>query len=799
MKHLYLYIVFGLLFMHSTSGSAQVSLSQELVFPVSIHSQADLTQVDSPDYTLEEILKMEDSLDFHVLENPITDLGFTDQTFWLRFSLTNDSDQPQTYYLETARPITDVAHLYQLTDGEIISDQASGDLIKFADRPFNHRKIIFPITLPASSKSDFYIKFQSDGEVISLPLVLNDTSSLVSSSFFNQLIFGFFYGILFLAGVTYLFFYFGMKESSFIYYVVYVLSVALLHMNLDGYFFQYITQEPGWFANRSLLIFAALSSLALGAYSYVYLKAGEVSKFIKKSFQLLFIAHGILLLFIVSFTAGQASYYPAVNALGFLMLLLIIITIFKIFLSKIHVDTFFSIGVACLTFGFVVFILNNFSLMPNSFFTANASKIGTGAEIIFLSLSMANRIRLLKTEKEEIQEIALMRAEESNDMKTYFLSNMSHELRTPLNAIVGLSKSILSSTDDTSIKNNLEVIQYSSMSLLGSINDILDYSKIEKGDLKLAHVDFDLHKIIQELKIVTNQKSREKGLEFVYEERNNIHKKLVGDPIRLKQIVSNVLDNATKFTQKGQVKLTVNTEETRGNKLLLTLDIEDTGVGIAKDKINRIFDSFSQEQINDKRKYGGFGIGLCIVKALVDLHHGTIVVSSLKNEGTQVSIKIELERSISSQKTHDLMTPAQAEKLMQDKHFLVVEDNTVNQLVIKSILRKWKGVSFDFANHGLEALEAMKTKAYDVVLMDLQMPEMDGYETTELIRSGRSGMNSKDIPIIAVTADTTEKTKARVFAIGMDDYITKPIDQELLYASVEKALYLEKIKLDIDL
>lgn len=783
----------------ATSGQAQISLSKDLVFPISIHAQAEIVQIDSADYSLEEILELESSLDFQALQYPVTDLGFTDKTFWLRFSLANTTDQSQTLYLETARPITDVVHLYQLSQGKIISDQLSGDMIKFEDRPFNHRKMIFPITISPNSGSDFYIKYQSDGEVINLPLVLNDTSSLVTSSFFNQLIFGFFYGILFIAVVTYLFFYFGMKEASFLFYVTYVLSVALLHLNLDGYFFQYITLEPGWFANRSLLIFAALSSLALGVYSYVYLKVEEISNFFKKSFQLLFIVHGALLFLIVTYTAGKAFYYPAVNIIGFLMLVLIIVTIFKRYLSNIHVDLFFSIGIACLTLGFVIFILNNFSLIPNSFFTANASKIGTGAEIIFLSLSMANRIRLLKTEKEEMQEIALMRLEESNDMKSYFLSNMSHELRTPLNAILGLSKSIISTTDDSTIKNNLEVIQYSSMSLLGSINDILDYSKIEKGELKLAHVDFDLQKIIHELKLITNQKSREKGLKFIYEECNTINSKLVGDPTRLKQIISNVLDNATKFTQKGQIKLTVNTEEKQGNRLALILQIEDTGVGIAKEKLSRIFDSFSQEQINDKRKYGGFGIGLCIVKALVDLHGGTVEVSSVKSEGTLVKIKVELEKAISSTNNQELLTPKQSEKLMSGKHFLVVEDNRVNQLVIKSILRKWKGVSFDFANHGIEALEAMKTKAYDVVLMDLQMPEMDGYEATEQIRAGNSGMNSNNIPIIAVTADTTEKTKARVFAIGMDDYITKPIDQDLLYSSVEKVLYLENIKLDIDI
>lgn len=799
MKAHYFKLAFGMLFLLTKTSHAQINSSKELEFPISIHAQAEFVQIDSAHYDLAEFLAIEDTLDFQFLKNPITDLGFTDGTYWVRFSLENTQDEAQTYYLETARPITDVVHLYQLTQGVLVSDQLNGDKIKFEDRPFLHRKMIFPITLEANSQSDFYIKYQSDGEVISLPLLLNDTSSLVNTSFFTQLIFGFFYGILFLAGVTYLFFYFGMRESSFLYYVAYVVTIGLLHLNLDGYFFQYITLEPGWFANRSLLIFATLSSLALGGYSYLYLKVKELSNLLKGAFYLLIVIHTILFVLILTYSGGQAFYYPAINILGVLMLVLIISAIFKRYLSNTYVDFFFTIGIACLIIGFVIFILNNFSVIPNSFFTANASKIGTGAEIIFLSLSMANRIRLLKTEKEEMQELALIRSEESNDMKSYFLSNMSHELRTPLNAILGLSKSIISSTEDPTIKDNLEVILYSSMSLLGSINDILDYSKIEKGELKLAHVDFDLQKIIQELKVVTNQKSREKDLKFIYEESISSNDKLVGDPIRLKQIISNILDNATKFTQSGEVKMKVNTEETQRNRITLLLEIEDTGVGIAPEKLKRIFDSFSQEQINDKRKYGGFGIGLCIVKALVDLHQGTIVVNSVKNKGTQVKIRIELEKSISVAANQELLTAAQSEKLMSGKHFLIVEDNRVNQLVIKSILRKWKGVSFDFANHGLEALEVMKTKAYDAILMDLQMPEMDGYEATEQIRSGNSGINSCSIPIIAVTADTTEKTKARVFAIGMDDYITKPIDQELLYSSVEKALYLEKINLNLEL
>lgn len=775
----------------------QVILTEKTKFPLTLHKESQIVDLGFEKNNIDQILARESQLDFNPLTSSVTNLGFTNRNYWVRFRLSNETKVEKTLYLETGRPITDVVDLYLIQGGQVIKTCKNGDLISFNDRPFKHRKVIFPIELGPNSQASFYLNYQSDGEVINLPLVLNDTISIVESSYFDQLIFGFFYGILFLAAITSLFFYLGIREKSFLLYTSYVVSIALLHLSLDGYLIQYVFRDPTWFANRSLLIFAAFSAFSFGLYTQVYIRVVEFSPILNKIFQVTLGGLVVLVICILSVEAGIPIYYPIVNVFAFTLLILSIVAIGKSRLSKFPIDRFFSIGITFLIFGFVIFILNNFSLIPTSFLTENASKIGTGIEIIFLSLSMANRIRLLKSEKEQMQGIALQRSEESNQIKSHFLSNMSHELRTPLNAILGLSKSILSETSDPKIKSELEVIQYSSLALLTSINDILDYSKIEKGELKLAHLEFDVHKLFQELKIVTNHQARDKAIDFIYEERNPIPKKLIGDSTRFKQIFTNLLGNALKFTKKGQIKLSVQSEEFDNENIEITAIIEDTGVGIAKEKLDRIFESFIQEELNDTRKYGGFGLGLCIVKALVILHDGTIEVKSDQISGTTVVVKMKLSKSKSENETTENLIFQQAENLLNGKHFLVVEDNPVNQLVIKSILRKWKGITFDFANHGLEALQAMEAKNYDLILMDLQMPEMDGYEATELIRSGKSGINNSNIPIIAVTADTTEATKKRVMDIGMDAYIPKPIDQELLRLSVLRALYLEKVKINL--
>ncbi|SEF64453.1 hybrid sensor histidine kinase/response regulator [Algoriphagus boritolerans] len=762
-------------------------------FPHSVHDQAEILDMGQDFIELQEIQKDPDSFDFRPLENANTNLGFTDHHYWVKFTLNNESSIEKTLFLETARPITDLADLYFLSSDQPVAITRNGDTYPFQQRKVSHRNLLFPITLSANSTNTFYLHLKSDGEVINLPLTIHDSTSLIESTFQDQLVFGIFYGILLLAGITYLFFYFGIKEKSFLLYVAYVVSIGLLHSSLDGYFFQYILQSPGWFADRSLLIFATLSAILLNRYNQVFVGVRRFSKGLDYAFNSINISLLILLLSIFIIDLGRPLYYPLVNGLGFLGVLLIITSIALSYIKRKPVDIFFALGITSLTIGFITFILNNFSLIENSFITENASKLGTGLEVIFLSLSMANRIRILRNEKEKAQGLALQRSEESNEIKSFFLANMSHELRTPLNAILGLSQSIMKEISDERIKENLEVIKYSSVSLLSSIDDILDYSKIEKGELNLEQKPFDLQKSLSEIKALTYQQARDKGLIFSYEENVELPKRIVGDAVRFRQILNNILHNAIKFTPSGKVKLQVSQFEEIGENQQVTFKISDTGIGIKPEKLDRIFESFIQEQLDDKRKFGGFGLGLCIVKALTDLYQGSVAIESKPGVGTTVDVKLTFQKA---QEEPFESIKKNAKTILKGKSILVVEDNPVNQLVIKSILRKWEGITFDFAGHGIEALDRLNSKSFDLILMDLQMPEMDGYEATEAIRKGQGGDRHTNIPIIAVTADTTEKSKIRASTVGMDDYLTKPVDAELLLEKVVKAIYLDKIEID---
>jgi signal transduction histidine kinase/CheY-like chemotaxis protein len=475
--------------------------------------------------------------------------------------------------------------------------------------------------------------------------------------------------------------------------------------------------------------------------------------------------------------------YVLVNVLTLVFLILIVYSIIYLYYKKKPVDSLFTAGILFLIIGFGVFILYNFGLFPINFFTQNSSKLGTGLEVIFLSLSMSNLIRNLKNEKNELNRLALVRSEEMNDLKSYFLSNISHELRTPLNAIMNLIDSISKEVKDDAIKKNCQIIKYSSHSLLSSVNDILDFSKIEKGELKLEESQFEPVKVLEHLKNNAINRAHDKGLEFQFSKSANIPDCIIGDVTRLAQVVNNVLSNAIKFTSEGVVKFHIDAEMKPNNRANLILTVSDSGVGIPKEKMDSIFDSFSQNNIDNKRKFGGLGLGLYIVKTLVDMQKGTVEMDSIENVGTTCKISIDFDVVPQEKKEVIAIEPVVYD--LEGKTILVVEDNPINQMVVKMIVKKWLNTTVVYANNGQEGLDAFETNQFDIVLMDLQMPIMDGYEATIAIRNGEAGISNANIPIIAVTADVMETTKERVKEIGMNNYLSKPIRKETLFQMIK--------------
>ncbi|WP_417982699.1 7TM diverse intracellular signaling domain-containing protein [Flavobacterium sp. LB1P71] len=765
--------------------SQYVFRSNAIPEEISLYNFTTIADVGQRNLDIQFVIANYNSLSPKKLKTESDDLGFTQNNFWAKTELENPTDLSLKYYLETARPITDLVELYIFdVASKKITKAVSGDNMQYSVRSFDNRKTIFKIEIAPKSSLILFLHLKSDGEVIKMPIKLYSSESFIKTVSEEQLFFGIFYGILTIVSIIYFFFYFALREKTFLYYSLYVIFIGLMQFSLDGYFYELVTPQGGWFSLHAVLFFAMVAGFLLGKYSEVFLNIKKYNKTIYILFNIVYFLAFVLIFCILFVPAALAISYPLANVLGLLILILIISSVIYLYYKNKYVDGFFTIGIFFLILGFGIFILNNFGQVPNSFLTQNSSKLGTGLEVIFLSLSMANLIRNLKNEKNELNRLALVRSEEMNDLKSYFLSNISHELRTPLNAIMNLIDSISVEVQDEKIRKNCQIIKYSSHSLLSSVNDILDFSKIEKGELKLENNQFDPAQVLEHLKNNAINIAKDKGLGFQFSKSDTIPDFLIGDVTRLVQVVNNVLNNAIKFTATGFVKFTIDSELKNNNKASLILTISDSGIGISKDKMDRIFDSFSQNNIDNKRKFGGLGLGLYIVKTLVDMQNGTIVMDSKINGGTTCIITIDFDVSTEQKKVE-----APVKIVIDDlegKSILVVEDNPINQMVIKMITKKWLNTTVVYANNGQEALEAFKTNQFDIVLMDLQMPVMDGYEATIAIRNGEAGAHNSNIPIIAVTADVMETTKERVKEIGMNDYLSKPIKKETLYKAVKK-------------
>lgn len=780
MKNSFLVCLF-LLFVNS--GSAQYIFKEgSLPEHISILHFAKIADAGKKELTIGQVKSGKSGLEFHKLQGIYGNLGFTSDNYWLHFDLINTLNTPLTYYLETAEPITNKVDLYLFNPLQQMEVQHSGDELDFNKRVLLFRETLFKIELAPHEKKTAFIEVKNDGEKNSLPLLLHSQSDFLNEIYHGQLIMGVFYGILLTIVVTYLFFFFALKEITFLYYSLYVFATCLCHAALDGFFHQYLVRQNNWFNLHAVLIFAIAGSYFFGKYSEIVLEIKERSKLVHYAFKVLYILFGIVLAGIIVYPGFLRYAYPLVNILTLFGMLLIVSSILYFVFKRQKVDYFYTSGISILFICFTIVILLNFGYTYNSYFLDNITKIGIALEVIALSLSMANRIRLLKSRKEELQAIALQRAREMNDTKSYFLSNMSHELRTPLNAIIGLTHLMDQEITDPRLKVNFELIKQASASLVSSVNDILDFSKIEKGELQLDKISFSPALILESVRSRFAPQAEAKGLEFNFSSSFDRQILIMGDPVRMDQLLNNVLNNAVKFTTKGRVSFTIDAITTTNGEFKLIISITDTGEGIPPEKLDTVYQMFSQLEVDNKRRFGGFGIGLCVVKALVDLHHGNINLQSVFHKGTTCTIELQYPLSIVEDKLKNVF-PLDSYDLM-NSHVLVVEDNPMNQMVLKMMLKKWNNTLVSFANDGAEGLTKLEQNEIDIVLMDLQMPVMDGYEAIAAIRSGQTGEKNKDIPIIAITADLMQDTKDRVFQLGVNDYLTKPVDQKLLYEKI---------------
>ncbi len=379
----------------------------------------------------------------------------------------------------------------------------------------------------------------------------------------------------------------------------------------------------------------------------------------------------------------------------------------------------------------------------------------------------------IKNEEELMNTIEVK--EGSAKIKEQFLANMSHEIRTPIHGIISLTQFVLNTTISDEQKKYLDLIRKSADTLLVIVNDILDLSKIDSGKLVFEETPFSIKDTLQTAVASFIPKTTEKNIELKTEVSKNLPDTLSGDPVRLTQIINNLLGNAVKFTDKGSVRIVVNTLEQNSTHIVLEFRISDTGIGIPAHKIDSIFESFTQAGDDITRKYGGTGLGLTITKQLIERQNGSIHVESIANEGTTFifnipyKISVENNQELIKEKKNIIHLP-------NTLKVLIAEDHDINRFIIEKMFKEW-GLTPTFAITGVEAVKAAKEQIFDVILMDIEMPDMNGYRATEIIRAELPYPNNT-VPIIAMTGHAMTGEKEKCIGIGMNDYLSKPFKPE---------------------
>ncbi|WP_462320309.1 hybrid sensor histidine kinase/response regulator [Halochromatium sp.] len=757
---------------------------------------------------------------FAPVRTEIDNLGFDRRVHWARLQIDNRLERPQTYYLALAYPLLDSVIAY--IDGpDGLRRYQTGDREPFGSRPVIARSFLFPVSLRPGQPVTVYLRIETAGS-LNLPLELLSRNGAFELMATEYSVLALYYGALLMLVVYNIYHYWRLGDVNALYFALFISLYVAFQLALNGISFQFFWPNHAWWANVSLPFFMSAAYWAGVLFTRSILDTATNAPGFDRILRGLSRLAGIGMLL-----ALIAPYDLAVRfsvTLVFTVFFFVIVGL-KVALQGFRPARYYSLGWGVLLGFMVIYGLNAFGLLQTNFVTTWATQIGSALDAVILAFAVTDRFYLLEEQHREMQASSAYalqqannklnelndelesrveeglhdlretnaqlraeaevrrqaeeKAEAANRAKSEFLANMSHEIRTPMNAVVGFIHLLESSSLNSTQRDYIAKAERAARVLTHLIRDLLDFSKIEAGRLELEQVAFSVSALVDQARDLVELSAINKGLAFKIEQAGSDECWVIGDEARLRQVLVNLLNNAIKFTESGEVKLEVHCEPRVDGSVQLGVAVSDTGIGIREDQRERLFRPFTQADASITRRFGGTGLGLAICRRLVDQMGGEVRLSSRLGDGSRFSFDLVLQAASPAECPRQAATEVTPDEAVTGLRVLLVEDQPLNQEVAEAILRR-AGAEVLVVESGTAALALLGERggdAVDLILMDLQMPGMDGYETAQAVRALPG---CAELPIIAMTAHATDAERERCRKAGLDGHLSKPIERARL-------------------